>query len=190
MKHLPALLTTIRLLLGPVMVLAAFHSWNRLLFLPALLIGTISDIYDGVIARRLGVATPGLRRYDSITDLIYYLFVLASLWVLCRPQISAHWLAIAAVLCSEIVCMLTSLIRFRKFPATHSYLAKLYGLALFASSAALLAFDAPGTTLLVLTSIAILANVEILFITLLAKTAPIDVASIFVLSRRGSPAPE
>jgi CDP-diacylglycerol--glycerol-3-phosphate 3-phosphatidyltransferase len=66
-RHLPFALTTLRLLLGPLALVVAFCHWPRLIFLPLLVTGTLSDIFDGILARRYGVATPALRRYDSIT---------------------------------------------------------------------------------------------------------------------------
>ena len=33
----------------------------------------LSDVFDGILARRLGVATPTLRRLDSIADSVFYL---------------------------------------------------------------------------------------------------------------------
>jgi phosphatidylglycerophosphate synthase len=76
-RHLPFALTTLRLLLGPVALACALTNVPRWVYLPILVAGTLSDIYDGILARRFGVATPALRRYDSVTDVIYYLFILA-----------------------------------------------------------------------------------------------------------------
>ena len=73
-RHLPFALTTLRLLLGPIALACAWTGVARLFFVPILVCGTLSDIFDGVLARRFGIATPGLRRYDSITDVVYYLF--------------------------------------------------------------------------------------------------------------------
>ena len=65
------MLTTLRLLLGPIaLALRADECSTRWIYLPILIPATLSDIYDGILARRFGVATPALRRYDSITDVI------------------------------------------------------------------------------------------------------------------------
>jgi CDP-diacylglycerol--glycerol-3-phosphate 3-phosphatidyltransferase len=165
--------------LGPVALAAARAGWPRLLFVPILLTGLLSDIYDGVLARRFGVSTPGLRRYDSTTDVLYYGFILGATWILCRQALSAHWGLIAALLVSEAACTALSLARFRVLPATHSYLAKFYGLCLFAASLALLAFEAPGWAVVALAAVGLLANAEIFAILLLWKRAPVDVPSIF-----------
>src|SRR5271163_5026625 len=141
-RHFPFLLTTLRLLLGPVALVCVLTNVSRWVYLPILLTGTLSDIYDGVLARRFGVATPALRRYDSVADVIYYLFILAIAWRLCQPVLAQNWILIALILFSEATVILVSYVRFGKYPATHSYLAKFYGLCLLAALAALLVFNA------------------------------------------------
>lgn len=180
-RHLPFALTTLRLLLGPVALLCALTNVPRWVYLPILIAGTLSDVYDGVLARRFGVATPALRRYDSLTDVVYYLFVLAVAFLLCQPVITQHWLLIVLILLSEAGCILVSYVRFGKYPATHSYLAKGYGLSLFAAFSALLVFNAGSWAVIALTVVALTANLEIIAIHLRANAPPVDVRSIFSL---------
>src|SRR5271170_3394511 len=107
-RHLPFALTTLRLLLGPVALACALTNVPRWIYLPILVTGTLSDIYDGILARRFGVATPALRRYDSVADVIYYLFILAAAYFLCRPVIMQNWRLIALILLSEAGCIFVS----------------------------------------------------------------------------------
>ena len=186
MKHLPFALTTLRLLLGPVALVCALTNVPRWVYLPVLDTGTLSDIYDGILARRYGVATPALRRYDSVTDVIYYLFILAAAFLLCKTVISQNWLLIVLILLSEAGCILVSYVRFGKYPATHSYLAKFYGLCLLAALIALLVFNASGWVLIALTIVALTANLEIIAIHFVMNTPPVDVRSIFALPKQNN----
>ncbi len=179
MKYFPCALTCLRLLLGPVALLCVFKDAPRWIYLPLLVSGTLSDIFDGVLARRLGVATPALRRFDSITDVIYYLFILGAAGSLCRPIIAHYWLLIALMLLSEVAVVLTCYVKFRAYPATHSYLAKFYGLCLLAGIIALLVFDAGSWAIPALAVVALAANSEALAIHLLMDKAPVDIKSIF-----------
>jgi CDP-diacylglycerol--glycerol-3-phosphate 3-phosphatidyltransferase len=183
-RHLPFALTTLRLLLGPIALFCAIEKTSRLVYLPILLAGTLSDIFDGVIARKLGVATPALHRYDSITDVIYYLFILAAAWALCKPVLQSNIWAIALILLSEVAVVLVSLVRFRKYPAVHSYLAKFYGLCLLGCLIALLVFNAGNWAILFLAVVAILTNVEIIAIHFLMNSPPVDIKSVFALPNR------
>jgi CDP-diacylglycerol---glycerol-3-phosphate 3-phosphatidyltransferase len=182
-RHIPFLLTTLRLLLGPVALAAVYLGWPRGIFLPLLIAGTLSDIYDGVLARRFGVSSDFLRRYDSATDVIYYLFILAATWIVSYATLEAHWLPITLLLGSEGAVIGLSLARFQALPATHTYLAKFYGLALLVCFAALLSFNAPGWIIPALAVVGVSANVEICAILGLSRTPPVDVVSIFTLRR-------
>jgi CDP-diacylglycerol--glycerol-3-phosphate 3-phosphatidyltransferase len=178
-RHLPFALTTLRLLLGPVALALAYAAAPRWIFLPLLITGTLSDIFDGILARRFGVATPALRRYDSITDVIYYLFILGALWRLAHEVVTRHPLALAVILGSEAAVILVCALKFRKYPATHSWLAKTYGLCLLGALVALLAFAAGDWAILTLAAVAAVTNGEIILLHLLARTPPVDVPSVF-----------
>ncbi len=183
-RHLPFALTTLRLLLGPVALACALAGVTRLVYLPILIIATLSDIFDGILGRKFGVATPALRRYDSITDIIYYLFILAVAWILCRRVIVESSGLIVLMLLSEAGVILLCFIRFRKFPATHSWLAKFYGLCLLGCLTALLVFDAGKGAIITLATVALVTNSEIMAMHLIAKTAPVDVPCIFALPKQ------
>ena len=100
-RHIPFALTTLRLLLGPIALVCSFANVARIVYLAVLVVGTVSDILDGILARRFGVTTPKLRRYDSVTDVIYYSFILAVAWIVCRPAILGSIPAIAILVLSE-----------------------------------------------------------------------------------------
>jgi CDP-diacylglycerol--glycerol-3-phosphate 3-phosphatidyltransferase len=180
-RHLPFALTTLRLLLGLIALACALTNVTRFVYLPILIAATLSDIFDGILARKFGVATPALRRYDSITDIIYYLFILAVAWHLCKPVIAANLWLIALMLASEAGAISICLIRFGKFPATHSFLAKFYGLCLLAGLIALLVFNTGSWAIIALAIVALVTNSEIIAMHLIAKSPPVDVPCIFAL---------
>jgi len=95
----------------------------------------------------------------------------------------APWLV--ALVLEEIACIAMSLLRFRRLPATHSYLAKAYGAALALSFLSILLFDGPSWVLRALGLLGTVANLEILAILFLSPTAPIDVLSLKHARRRG-----
>ncbi len=183
-RHLPFALTTLRLLLGPAALLCAFTGMPRFVFLPLLVTGTLSDIFDGILARRFGVATPALRRYDSITDVIYYLFILGALGRLCGPVVAQNWWAIALLLSSEAVAIVVCFLKFGTYPATHSWLAKTYGLCLLVALIALLSFNAGSWAVISLAFVALLTNAEIVAMHLISKRPPVDVRSVFHLTNQ------
>lgn len=180
---LPLALTLLRLALGPLAIVLAAAAAPRPAFAAILAAGLLSDYFDGALARRLGVATEALRRLDSTVDVVYYLCLLASA-VLLEPAVLARaTVPIAALVLSEAACMATSLARFGVLPATHSYGAKFYGVALFAVFAGVLCGGWPPAAIWALGAIGLAANLEILAILLASRTAPVDVPSIFARGR-------
>jgi CDP-diacylglycerol--glycerol-3-phosphate 3-phosphatidyltransferase len=182
-RYIPAALTTLRLLLGPVALLGAVFGAPRWIYLPILVIATLSDIYDGILARRYGVATVALRRFDSSTDLIFYLFILVAAWMLCHDVLQKTWWAIAAVLATEGLLILISFLRFRKYPAAHTWLAKFFGLVLLFGLISLLSFGAGRWAVYMIGAVGVATNLEIIVMQVAAKVAPVDVRSVFVLRR-------
>jgi len=76
MIAIPASLTLLRLFLGPLALWLAFTDAPRSVYAVILVAGLLSDYFDGVLARRLGVAREWLRRLDSTVDVIFYIFLL------------------------------------------------------------------------------------------------------------------
>jgi CDP-diacylglycerol--glycerol-3-phosphate 3-phosphatidyltransferase len=183
-RHVPFALTTLRLLFGPIALACALTNVPCWIYLPILITVMVSDIFDGILARKFGVATPALRRYDSVTDIIYYLFILVVAWILCRPVITGNFWLIALMLLPEAGCISICLVRFGKFPATHSLLAKFYGLCLLAALIALLVFNAGNWAVIALAVVALVTNLEIIAIHLLMDSPPVDVPSIFAALKK------
>ena len=182
-SRIPIALTTFRLLLGPFALACALKGVARIVYLPILVLGTLSDIFDGVLARRFRVATSFLRRYDSITDVVYYLFILVVVLILSPQVLKRTWWAIVIMLASEAACVLVSWVRFGKYPAAHTYLAKFYGLALLGGLVALLVFNASDWVIIAVMVVSLVANAEIIAVHLAADTPPLDVSSIFAQHR-------
>ncbi len=185
-RVIPPALTTLRLLLGPLACWLAVVDAAGWIFAAILVTALLSDIYDGVLARRWGVATEFLRRYDSLTDLFYYGCILWSTWHVARAAIEPHLGIIGVLIAMELACIVVCLLRFGKMPATHSYGAKLYGLALFTAFFCLLVLRSAPWVVPVTVGIGLLADSEILLILCLARKPPVDVKSVFLLLSRGA----
>jgi CDP-diacylglycerol--glycerol-3-phosphate 3-phosphatidyltransferase len=132
-----------------------------------------------MVARRLGVATPALRRFDCLADIAFYLGVLCCV-SLRHPQVVADYVwPFAGLLLAEAACQTISLARFRHTTATHAYLCKTWAVLLFASAALLLGFGVAGALVQLTLVIGGLAYLDVLLILLLARTNPVDVPSAF-----------
>ena len=134
----PLALTGLRAALAPVMVLLALAWPEPSAFAACLVAAFLSDVFDGVIARRLGVATPGLRRLDSIADSIFYVGALFAAWHLHPSAITGHAAALVALAGLEAARYAFDLRKFGKEASYHMWSSKLWGIALFTGFVALL----------------------------------------------------
>lgn len=132
-RHIPWILAVGRALLAPVMLLGARSGWNGLVMAGMIVAALLSDIFDGVLARRWKCDTARLRLFDTMADTVFYLGVLIALWS-ARPALWASVQAgILALLIAEAANHGLALARFGKPPSYHSYLAKAWGLVLAAT---------------------------------------------------------
>jgi CDP-diacylglycerol--glycerol-3-phosphate 3-phosphatidyltransferase len=174
----PIALTALRALLAPVVVLLALRHPDPRLFGACLVLALVSDIFDGVIARRLGVATPSLRRLDSIADSLFYLAVFCAAWIVYPAVIQAQmagWLLLAAL---ELARYAYDFAKFRREASYHMWSSKLWGLCLFAGFFALLALGRPGLPLTLAIWIGILADLEGLAISFVLREWRTDVPTL------------
>ena len=141
-KFVPWAMVGMRAAFGPLMAVVAFR-----LAAPEMLLGTmivagfLSDIYDGILARRWGTATAALRVGDSVADTVFYLGVLAAVverhWPVLR-----EWLALlAALLLLEALRMVFDWAKYGRMASYHSYAAKLWGILLAVATVSVLCLD-------------------------------------------------
>ncbi len=175
---LPLALTVLRALLAPVMVWLALAWPNPTAFGACLVTAFLSDVFDGIVARRLGIATPNLRRLDSIADSLFYVGALFAAWHLHPQALLAHRTALAVLVLLEIARYAFDLRKFGREASYHMWSSKLWGLALFAGFFSLLALGRSGGAVATAVWLGIVADIEGLAISAVLKRWRNDVPSI------------
>ena len=139
-KKIPSLLVYFRLALAPAMILLSLNYGDkaRPYLVLALLAGIVSDIFDGIIARRIGVATEQLRKLDSNVDAVFWCAALLSAWLLNPEIIVWHAGEIALLIILELSCYALCYVKFHKTPANHSYISKAWAIAVFIALTAII----------------------------------------------------
>jgi CDP-diacylglycerol--glycerol-3-phosphate 3-phosphatidyltransferase len=146
MRKIPLVLILFRLLLGPLMIFIAYNLSNHLRAILVLLmfLGLLSDVFDGIIARRLLVSSEKLRRMDSQTDLIFWLCIGWCSWVLNPEIILQNKFSILLIFVMEGLTYLFSIIKFGKETCTHALLSKFWGITLLIAFVSLIGFGQAG----------------------------------------------
>jgi CDP-diacylglycerol--glycerol-3-phosphate 3-phosphatidyltransferase len=134
----PLALTTLRVLLAPLIVLLARVEAVRSSLVACLCAGLASDILDGVIARHLGVASTALRRYDSLADTAFYLSALYAAWILHPEVVRARARGLVVLFGLELARYAADFYKFGREASYHMWSAKCWNLIMFAAFVALL----------------------------------------------------
>ena len=177
-KRIPLALTALRALLAPVVIVLALAFPNHLAFAICLVTALLSDIFDGILARRLGVATVALRRLDSVADTMFYCAATFAVWHLHPTVIVEYRLGLVILVGLEVLRYAVDLYKFRREASYHMWSSKLWGLALFAGFLSLLSFGVAGFPVAAAIFLGILADLEGLAISLVLPEWRTDVPSV------------
>lgn len=179
LNHVPVALTLLRAALGPVVLALAAYRPSPLVFACCLVIAFVSDIFDGVIARRLGVATEAVRRLDSVADSIFYVCAGISAYWLYPQAIRERLAPLCVLLALEVTRYVVDWAKFRRETSYHMWSSKLWGIFLFLGFFALLGFGQAGVLLTMAICVGILADAEGLLISLVLPVWRHDVPTVF-----------
>jgi CDP-diacylglycerol---glycerol-3-phosphate 3-phosphatidyltransferase len=103
---------------------------SRIILFWLIIVGFLTDFFDGYIARLLGISNQKLRRLDTLVDRVFWLSILCAVWIISSSYIKTKMYWIILVLVLEIINYLISYIRFRKEISTHAILSKLWAVTL------------------------------------------------------------
>jgi CDP-diacylglycerol--glycerol-3-phosphate 3-phosphatidyltransferase len=188
-KQIPFALILLRLFLG--LLLCAFY-WLKIDYfkyyaIAFLVIGLLSDIFDGIIARKLKVSTPMLRRWDSSVDLIFFICITLATYLSCPLFFRDHAILISVLLGTEALTYIVSFAKFKKEIATHSIGAKVWTLFLFALLVELLLHYHSTFLFQITIWLGVITRLEIIAITLILRDWSNDIPSVYhaIQLRRG-----
>ena len=175
---LPAALVILRFFMGPLLLLNAIDGKTDAWFIIGFVTAFLSDIFDGVIARRLGVSTASLRRADSWADVCLYICVGISAFLVHSDVIIAFSNPLSAVVGIQLIWWLVNLAKYGQPASDHTYSAKAWGVTLFVATIALFGFGYGGVTLSLAIAMGIIHTLEEIAMTLILPQWTHDVLSI------------
>lgn len=179
MRHLPAALVSLRFILGPVVFVLAgqgFPHWGIFLIVTA---AGLSDLLDGILARRWGVASESLRVADSYVDVWYYVWVAMTVWRAVPEIVLAYQWPLLSILAMQLLAWLVDLLKYRRFATYHAYTAKAWGFGLYFATAALLVWGQAGPFMWLMVVLAWISLLEGIAITLILPRWTHDVPSVW-----------
>lgn len=173
----PVLLTGLRASLAPVVVALSLYAPNPRAFAVCLLVAFVSDIFDGVIARRLNVATAAIRRFDSAADTLFYGACVFAAWRLHPAALTERMVPLGVLIALEALRYLLDFAKFHREASYHMWSSKLWGIGLFAGFLSLLVFGSQGATVSIAIYLGIISDLEGLAISTILPSWQADVPS-------------
>jgi phosphatidylglycerophosphate synthase len=140
-EKIPWAMAAGRAALGPVFVVGEVSGWSGVAMAWLVVTALLSDIFDGVLARRWRCDTAGVRLFDSMADTMFYVGAAVALWV-GQPQLWHRYGGLlAALLTLEALRFGVDFAKFGKPASYHSHLAKAWGLVM--ATAVVVVFASP-----------------------------------------------
>ena len=181
-------LTVLRLLLAPVLVWLVYASAPGVVFASVVLIAFVSDYFDGVIARRLGVASPELRHFDSRADLVFYATAAWAVWRLHPDVVRSVAVPALVVVGLDVVRHIFDFAKFGRDVAYHAWSSKAWGLSLALALVLLMGFGVSQPFVGITVILGLIAQIEGLLISVALPVWTHDVPTlIHALRIRNTP---
>jgi len=181
MKKLPYLLILLRFLSAIAILYLGYYvgEKSRTMILVIMYFGLLTDIFDGIIARKVGVSTEKLRRLDSQTDLVFWLSIgFATYWL--NPEIiQNHWKSISLIFGMEALCYIISFWKFGKETCTHAWLSKLWGLSLLLAFTFLIGFSTANWAFYLCLIFGLISHIDVILIIFILPKWQFDVPSSY-----------
>jgi phosphatidylglycerophosphate synthase len=188
---IPKALIFSRLLIGIILLfLAIVHVAEFKIYAVTLItIGLLTDVFDGIIARRLNISTEMLRRLDSSIDLIFWILILFSTIIQYPEFYSKNITKLCILLGMEAMTYAISFIKFKKEIATHAIASKIWTLIIFLTLIQLIVSSDSVVLFNICFYTGIITRMEIIVIILLLKKWVTDVPSFYhaILLRQNKP---
>lgn len=186
-NYIPHILLYTRLVLGPVLLSCAELKLGGVVLFSLLFLAVLTDIFDGVLARKLGVATEWLRRADSAIDTVFFAFVLAVLY----RNFSETWndfaLGIYFIFVIKLIRAVYDHIKFKKQAAYHMYSAKFWGLTLLLAFSEVFLTGHGGMFFSLAIIVGVITNFESLVASFILKESAYDIPSLYhVISKKNN----
>lgn len=184
MNKIPVALIYSRVLIGGVIPLLAFfdNSYTYIFIAILVIIGLITDVFDGIIARKLNVSSERLRILDSNVDQFFWISVILTIFYIRFSIVKSLLLWILVLVLLEILAYVISYFKFKRTIATHSLLAKFWTLTLLVFLLELL-LNNTSQTFSFCFGVGVISRVEIIGIIIRLKKWVTDVPSIWVVDK-------
>lgn len=181
MRNIPKALIYSRIFIGLVILLLAIYPvpHSRAIIINLIVIGLLTDIFDGIIARHLKVSSVKLRRMDSNVDMVFWVCIVIAAYIIGPVFFKHNWIKLVILIGFEAISYAFSYIKFKKEVATHAIASKLWALVLFATLIQLIAIGDSDILFNVCFYLGVLTRLEIILMLVVIKKWTNDIPTLY-----------
>ena len=132
---------------APAIFVLACFGFSGPLLAAVLAAGFLSDVVDAPIARRMGMATPGLRYADTLVDTVFYASAAAAMAVAVPGAFAGTGLLLVALITIHVSRATFEVTKYGRVASYHMWSAQALGVLLAASMAWAFATGQPNALL-------------------------------------------
>jgi phosphatidylglycerophosphate synthase len=177
--QLPVLLIFSRAMLGPVVIALSLFSAGGLALMGCIGLALLSDVLDGMLARRWRIDTEKVRRWDTRADTFFYACVLLAAVLRYPGAWERRWLLLAGLVAAEVSQHAFAAVKYGRHASYHSVLSKIWGLMMASAMCALLGAGLDNWFLDLTLSWGILCNLQGLAMSIVLPRWHRDVPTLF-----------
>jgi CDP-diacylglycerol--glycerol-3-phosphate 3-phosphatidyltransferase len=172
-------LIALRLLCAGTIIVAAQAGASGPTLSAILVVAFLSDVFDGVIARRLGIATENLRRADTAADTVFYLAAAAAVFLRTPEILAVNLPFLMGLVFLELSRAVLERRKFGRLASYHLWSAKAWGVSLLFGFAEAFLRGSPGPLFRLSLGVGILSDLEGLSASMVLSRWHHDVPSVF-----------
>ena len=178
---IPNLVSSIRILVAPLMIYLAIQGFETL-FLAMLLFSGFTDVLDGFLARKLNQITTLGSHLDSWGDFTIYTTMAIGAWIIWPDIVRREMIYFSMVLFSFLLPVLSGLFKYGRLTSYHTWSVKLAVFITFAGYILLFA-EFVSWPFKIASLLCVYAGIEEILITVVLREEQADVRSIWTALR-------
>jgi len=156
----PEVLIAFRAACAPAIFVLACFGFPGPLLAAVLFAAFLSDVCDGMIARRLGIATAGLRHADTLVDTVFYIAAGVAMWVAVPHVFDAADLPLALLIVIHVSRTTFELAKYGRVASYHMWSSKALGVLLLVTMSLVFVTGRPSTLVTVTLWLGVLNELE------------------------------
>ena len=174
----PEVLIAFRAACAPTIFVLACFGFPGPLLAGVLLAAFVSDIFDGVVARRLGLATAGLRQADTLVDTAFYIAAAVALYIAVPRVFSGATVPLTLLIVAHVSRTTFELTKYGRIASYHMWSSKALGVVMVTAMTVGFLTGRPNGLVTVTLWFAVLNELEGFVASLILPSWQVDVPSV------------